>query len=147
MKFQTTYCLLFSVVAAVGCASTGAGGSSKGTDGGGVGQLRSMVSRDASGKTVVVGPAALHVYAQFAGAEMYTVPVVSGTDRDCQTVVAEERHDTTRLPADRVIEFYVAPWRLACFSAASNVGAELLWHEVGGPVADGTMLARASAKR
>lgn len=148
MKSKTTYCLVFSVLAVVGCASTNidTGGSRRGT----VGRLRSMVSRDASGKTFVVGPAALHVYAQFAGAEIYTVPAVSGDDRDCQTVSAEEpeeRKDTTRLPADRVIEFYVAPWRLACFSAASKVGAELLWHEIPGPASDGTMLARASAKR
>src|SRR5882724_11814887 len=63
-------------------------------------------------KAVVAGPTAIHAYSAFSGGSMYTAPVVSGTDADCQARTANGARSD--LPADSVVNFTVGAGQVAC---------------------------------
>jgi hypothetical protein len=86
----------------------------------------SVVARGAVARVVAEGPIALHAYSQFAGGSLYTAPVVTGTDRDCQAAAAS----TTPVEADRIATFAVGEGQVACLSTKTKGSLELLWHAV-----------------
>jgi hypothetical protein len=77
-------------------------------------------------KAVVVGPTAIHAYSAFSGGSMYTAPIVSGTDADCQAHAADGARSD--LQADSVVTFTVGAGQVACLATTSKKSFELLWH-------------------
>lgn len=111
--------LIISSLTAFGCASTQVGPNSVAT-------LRGHIVVDGpSTKAVVVGPAEIHGYSAFAGGEIYTVPAVSGSDRDCGSA----RTGLTTLQADRVHAIRIEAGQVACLATVKRGSFEFLWHE------------------
>jgi hypothetical protein len=77
-------------------------------------------------KAVVVGPTAIRAYAAFSGGSMYTAPIVSGTDADCQAHAGDRARSDLR--PDSVVTFTVGAGQVACLATTSKRSFELLWH-------------------
>ena len=103
---------------ALGCASAQVGHTP-------VANLRGrVVVAGPSVKAVLVGPADIHAYSAYAGGAMYTVPAVSGGDRDCESA----RAGLVALRADRTQALRIEAGQLACLATVKRGGFELLWH-------------------
>src|SRR5882724_316856 len=103
---------------ALGCASAPVGRSP-------AANLRGdVVGAGPSVKLVVVGPADIHAYSAFAGGAIYTVPAVSGSDRDCGST----RAGLTTLEPDRVHALRVEAGQVACLAIVKKGSFELMWH-------------------
>ena len=105
------------------------------------GERGTVVARGAAHKVIAAGPVALHVYAQSSGGSVYTVPAVTGTDRDC----SGSKGPMTPVRADRVATVSVEEGQVACLATATSGSFELLWHAVGHPAP--TTLVTANAGR
>ncbi|HXJ21882.1 MAG TPA: hypothetical protein VMT03_16780 [Polyangia bacterium] len=123
--------LLLTTLATLGASGTAsaAAAADRGT----------VVARGHANKVVVAGPAAVHVYSQFAGGAIYTAPSRTGTDRDC----AGAAGPAIALATDRVAVVSVGPGQVACLSTSARGSFELVWHAVGRPAPTATLLAKA----
>jgi hypothetical protein len=107
--------ILFSVVAAAGCAGAGGGITQRGTV---------MVASGAV-KAFAVGPAIVHAYSQDGGGKVFAAAAVNGTDADCAHARAVA---PSALPADSVQVVTLATGQVACIETEGKRDYELLWH-------------------
>ena len=78
-------------------------------------------------RAVTVGPATIHAYSEFAGGDVFTVPIVTGGDADC--LVNGSRHGAAvKLGADDVVSVAIDAGSVACVAARADRKIELLWH-------------------
>ena len=124
-KQMGTLALLAGVFA--GCGTAAAVRTSRGTV---------MFSAASGARAIVAGPADLHAYEGFAGAEIYDVPATAGSDADC---AAPAWGDTVEVPRDRVLHLTVLARRLVCVRTQDSGSHELLWHVVERPSADASV--------
>ena len=90
-------------------------------------------------RAVTVGPATIHAYSEFAGGDVFTVPVVTGGDADC-LVGGNRRGADVKLGADRVVSVAIDANSLACVAARADRKIELLWHVQDGHGTSATVL-------
>jgi hypothetical protein len=103
---------------ALGCASAQAGRNP-------VANLRGqVVVAGPSVRAVLVGPADIHAYSAYAGGVMYTVPAVSGGDRDCESA----RAGLIALRGDHTQALRIEAGQVACLATVKRGSYELLWH-------------------
>jgi len=105
-----------------GCATSSTGRPVRGT----------VLSTSAGTRAIVSGPTTMHVYAGFAGGEIYNAPVETGTDADCARVQAGAA--AVPLRADRIVYVAVPAGEMACLRTHVGAGYELLWHALARPV-------------
>ena len=80
-----------------------------------------------TGRAVTVGPATIHAYSEFAGGDLFTVPIVTGKDADC-AVSGNGQRTRVGLGADRVVSVAIDAGSIACVAARADRTIELLWH-------------------
>ena len=123
-------------VLALGTLATSGSATAAGT----VADRGTVVARGQSSKVPVAGPVALHVYAQSSGGEIYTVPSVTGTDKDCAGTAAGPM---TPIAAETVAHISVGDGQVACVSTSTRGAVELVWHAVERPAPTAIFLAKA----
>jgi hypothetical protein len=121
--------LILVVGSVAGCATSPAGRALRGT----------VLSTSPGTRAIVRGPTTMHVYAAFAGGELYNAPAATGTDADCARV--KPSASVVSLSPDRLIHVAVPAGQMACLRTHAGAGYELLWHAVGRPPL-GELLAR-----
>ncbi|HXJ21885.1 MAG TPA: hypothetical protein VMT03_16795 [Polyangia bacterium] len=113
--------------------------SGSATAAGTVNDRGTVVARGQSSKVVVAGPVALHVYSQSSGGAIYTVPSVTGTDKDCSGAAGP----VTPIAAETVAHISVGEGRVACVSTSTRGAFELVWHATERPAPTAIFLAKA----
>jgi hypothetical protein len=122
METKKLFGVLILVVGSVaGCATSAAVRAVRGT----------VLSTSPGNRAIVRGPTTMHVYAAFAGGELYNAPAETGTDADCARV--EPGGSVISLWPDRLIHVAVPAGQMACLRTRVGSGYELLWHAVGRP--------------
>ena len=117
---KTISILLFASSLTYGCAGTQIGQAV-------APRRHAVLAYGTSVKAVVAGPSAIHAYSGFAGGSLFSAPIVSGTDSDCQA--PPPRGERSELPADRVINFEVGAGYVACLATTTPRSFELLWRD------------------
>lgn len=94
--------------------------------------VRGTVLSTAPGTWAIVsGPTTMHVYAGFAGGEIFNAPAETGTDADCARVQAGT--PAVPLRPDRILYVAVPAGEMACLRTHVGAGYELLWHALARP--------------
>lgn len=114
-----------------GCATSPTGRALRGT----------VLSTSPGTRAIITGPTTMHVYAGFAGGEIFNVPAETGTDVDCARVQAGA--PVVPLRPDRVLYVAVPAGEVACLRTHVGEGYELLWHALV-PQPRGELLAAAT---
>ncbi|HET6281848.1 MAG TPA: hypothetical protein VFH73_12805 [Polyangia bacterium] len=116
MNRKLATAVLLVLGSAVGCATSPSVHVARGR----------VLSTSAGARAIVTGPTTVHAYAAFAGGEVYSTRVTTGTDADCAHT--RQGGAAVRLPADKVISVTVAAGETACLRTEARGGYELLWH-------------------
>jgi hypothetical protein len=87
-----------------------------------------VLVKAATARAVVSGPAVIHVYSGFSGAQVFVTDAAKGSDADCAG--AAGRAAGSALAADRVETVSVAAGQVACVASTGAHTIDLLWHAV-----------------
>ena len=113
--------LILVVGSVAGCATSPTVRAVRGT----------VLSTSPGTRAIVRGPTTMHVYAAFAGGELYNAPAGAGTDAECARV--EPGASVVSLWPDRLIHVAVPAGQMACLRTRVGAGYELLWHAIAAP--------------
>jgi hypothetical protein len=92
--------------------------------------LRGIVETEGrSVRALRTGPAVIHAYSAFRGGDLYTVPLIDGTDADCVAQASPNGSPESELvEANRRMTIWVPDGELACLATDTRGSFELLWH-------------------